>query len=120
MKNLEVKSNNHFRQIKKQDILPKNFPLNPEKYFNDIWSENGGWAGFLGTNNKSSKVKNYISFEVLKNYLKDFKLSSKDKYAVFVREQKFVLNEHDLPSAPNTVYKSEWKGWADFLGKEEK
>jgi len=120
LKNLDVKSNKQFRQIKKQDILPKKFPPNPEKYFKDIWSEMGGWSGFLGTNNKSSKVKNYIPFDVLKNYLKDFKLGSKDKYAVFVREQKFVLNEYDLPSAPNTVYKSEWKGWADFLGKEEK
>jgi hypothetical protein len=25
---------------------------------------------------------------------------------------------HNIPSAVNSVYKSEWKGWADFLGKE--
>jgi hypothetical protein len=24
-----------------------------------------------------------------------------------------------LPSHPERVYKSEWKGWADFLGKED-
>jgi hypothetical protein len=23
-----------------------------------------------------------------------------------------------IPSNPNVYYKSEWKGWADFLGKE--
>jgi hypothetical protein len=31
---------------------------------------------------------------------------------------KSVNKPHNIPSAVNSVYKSEWKGWADFLGKE--
>lgn len=101
----------------KSGIKPSNIPTDPYSvYRNKGWIS---WADWLGTNNLSSNNRNYISFNDLKKHIKSLKLSSKDKYAIFVRDHKFKINEKDLPSAPNVVYKSEWKGWADFLGKED-
>ena len=113
-----IVSSSQFRKLIKSEKLPANIPLNPSKHYDEIWDSQGGWSGFLGTKNTSSKYKNYISFSEIKEIIKPLSISSKDKYALFVREKNFKILDKDLPSAPNVIYKSEWKGWADFLGKE--
>jgi hypothetical protein len=103
--------------FKKSGLLPKNFPLNPEKYFKEIWSKKGGWGGFLGTGYIANIKREYYDFETAKKTVKTLNIISKTKWFEFTKTDDFPIQ---LPISPNIVYKSKWKGWADFLGKEDK
>jgi superfamily II DNA or RNA helicase len=116
IKSFNIKSNKEWRELKLNKLIPENIPPAPEKHYSHEWIS---WGDFLGNLNKSSKEKRYISINDLKELIKNLKLESKDKYALFVRSQNFKKDGYDLPSAPNVVYKMQWKGWADFLGKDE-
>ncbi len=115
IKTLNIKSNKDWRKLKLNKDIPNNIPPSPEKHYISEWIS---WGDFLGNSNKSSKEKEYISLLDLKKLIKELKLTSKEKYATFIKEINFKNGKYDIPSAPNSIYKSEWKGWADFLGKE--
>jgi hypothetical protein len=117
LKSKGIKSNSQFRVFKKSGLLPKNFPLNPEKYFKEIWSKKGGWGGFLGTGYIVNIKREYYDFETAKKTVKTLNIISKTKWFEFTKTDDFPIQ---LPISPNIVYKSKWKGWADFLGKEDK
>ena len=117
LKSKGIKSNSQFRVFKKSGLIPKNFPLNPEKYFKEIWSKKGGWGGFLGTGYIANIKREYYDFETAKKTVKTLNILSKTKWFEFTKTDDFPIQ---LPISPNNVYKSEWKDWADFLGKDEK
>ncbi len=112
-----IKSNGQFRIFKKSNLFPNNFPLNPEKYYKDEWYNKGGWGGFLGTGYVANNQRSYCSFIEAKKIVKMLGVSSKNQWFQITKSEIFPKN---LPVSPNNVYKSQWKGWADFLGKEEK
>jgi superfamily II DNA or RNA helicase len=110
-----IKSNSQFRAFKKSSLFPTNFPLNPEKYYKNIWTDKGGWGGFLGTGYVANNLRVYCSFTEAKKLVEKLNIKSKNHWFEFVQKKEFPSN---IPSSPSNVYKSEWKGWADFLGKE--
>ncbi len=113
---LNLKSYKEWSEFCKNGSKPKDISNNPQNtYKNNGWIS---WGDFLGNSNKSTKEKKYISLLDLKKLIKELKLTSKEKYATFIKEINFKNGKYDIPSAPNSIYKSEWKGWADFLGKE--
>ena len=95
--------------------FPSNFPLVPEKFYKDVWNDNGGWSGFLGTEYIANNKRVYLAFDEVKRFVKVLNFKGKNEWFLF---SKSVNKPHNIPSAVNSVYKSEWKGWADFLGKE--
>ena len=112
---LNLKSEKEWRAFCKTDKLDTLLPKTPSQVY-----KNKGWSGFgdwLGTGNKKVGLINYLSFEDSKKIIKDLNIIPKTEkgWRRICKEGKRPSN---IPYSVSVFYKSEWKGWADFLGKE--
>jgi hypothetical protein len=101
---LGLKTSMDWREYKKSGNRPSFISANPDSKYKNEWK---GWADFFGYTKRE-----YYSFTEAKEkvFLLDFK-KSRD-YKLNYKSDVF------FPSDPSQYYKDEWKGWADFLGKE--
>ena len=95
---------------------PENIPSNP-----NIVYKNKGWNGFgnfLGNGNIKSGTEKFATLTETRNYFKSNGIYSSTKWREFKKFNKIPSN---IPKDPALCYKNKgWKGWADFLGKEDK
>jgi hypothetical protein len=56
---------------------------------------------------------NWLPFSESRNFARSLKLSNSNDWRQFFLHTK---RPHNIPSAPNIVYKNQWLGWGDFLG----
>ncbi len=56
--------------------------------------------------------RNWMSYEQAKKYVQELKINSNTEFYEFAKSNK---KPRTIPSAPSQVYKTEWKGWSDFL-----
>ena len=105
-----VKEWNYYSKNKR----PNNIPGNPPKKYKKQWK---GWDDFLGTGKKSPKNRMYVSFKEAKKYAKKNKINSQIEWSNIGKKG---LRPENIPGSPQKKYKDQWKGWADFLGKEKK
>ena len=98
-----IKDKNGYIEFRKRnkDIL---LPSNPIKIYESQWVN---WDDFLG-------YSKYKSFVESKKFIKKLKINSWNEYR---REWKKFGIKQKIPSKPYNVYKDEWNGWDDFLGK---
>jgi superfamily II DNA or RNA helicase len=88
-------------------------PRNPDiTYKNQGWQ---GWGDFLGTGTVAHINKEFISFEKLKNLVKNHGVKTQSEWYRFY---KGLQDKSGIPFNPQSIYKQKgWKNWADFLGK---
>jgi hypothetical protein len=98
--------------------IPLNIPKSP-----DVVYRSKGWNGiddFLGKSmspNNKSKI-GWANFETAKKFALTLNLKSGKEWSKFIKSNQNI--EINLPSTADRVYaKKGWKGWADFLGKED-
>ena len=111
---LNIKTQKEWRDFVKSDNIPSNIHKNPSRYF-----KKSGWKGFgdwLGTGRIADQNKTFKTFEEAKEYAK--KINAKTQQEWF-NSVKGGNKPNDIPYKPYRRYKEEWKGWADFLGKED-
>ena len=48
--------------------------------------------------------------------MRKLKLNNRKEFREYSKSGK---RPYDIPSAPDRLYKDKWKGWTDFLGKED-
>ncbi len=112
VRNSAIKTQIEFKQLKKQD--PK-IPSQPEKSYKSEWTN---WGEFLGTKKIANQNREFISFQEAKKIITPLNLKSLSEFKVWCKSGKRPV---EFPSNPNIKYKNQgWKGWDDFLGKEEK
>lgn len=87
--------------------LDPQLPLNPDCVYKAEWQ---GWASFL--------VKKLKRFYPSLSEASEAAIGLEIKTNLEYREKRFM--DARLPSAPDCVYKAEWKSWLLFLGKEIK
>lgn len=88
---------------------PKNIPATPQRTYNG-----NGWAGlndWIGT-------RQFTTFEKAKEFALSLKLKSEREWRLYCRGLRSDLKPRpdEIPATPPTAYKSEWKGWGDWLG----
>jgi hypothetical protein len=83
-------------------------------YENKGWID---WKDYLGYEKELRGVskKQYISYLDSQIMIKENNITSCDEWNNFRRKNKKII----IPSHPERVYEDQWKGWADFLGKEK-
>lgn len=84
--------------------VDERLPKVPEQFYGDQW---GGWADFLGVNEKSY----YTRYKEAQNAAKSLGITSSLAY--------FAMRKaHDIKLPPNPIkyYANEWVSWYDFLG----
>ena len=107
LKPLQLNSGKEYRDKLKNKLLDKNeFPYHPDRVY-----KNNGWTSM---DDFLSKIR-YKDFESVKAYAKRLKIQSGDKWREHFLTHKVPA---DIPKTVQKVFKKEWKGWTDFLGKE--
>lgn len=110
-----LKINNYSEWLRcvKEKLIPDDIPSNPNLvYKNDGWKGYGDW---LGTGVIGSQKREFVSFLEAKKKVKKKGLNGQKDWFSFCKSGERPSN---IPSNPQLNYKNEWKGWADFLGKE--
>jgi len=90
-------------------------PKNPKEcYKGKGWSD---WETFF---NKKEQIgyKNFLPFEDAKKFTSNLNLKNQAEWKVYCKSGKKPSN---IPNCPEQTYKPYgWKGWSDFLGKENR
>ena len=117
VKKNNIKSKGEWIEYVKRNNIPVNIPLNPYGVYNRT-NEWMGWTDFFGRSNMyrppRSTKGNYMNFEDAKKWIKKNGIKTSREYTNFKRPD-------NLPRSPHKVlqWKNQWKGWADFLGKDD-
>jgi predicted helicase len=107
----KFKNNRAYTLYVKDNLLHEMYPATPERVYKNFgWKS---WSDFLGTNRKRN-IK-YVSMSVFKEFIKTNNIKSALEYLMFCKSGE---KPDEIPYHPERAYKEEWKGWADFLGKE--
>jgi len=108
---LNVRNQSEWRLIAKKGKLPKGIPRDPPTVYKKEWK---GWADWLRAGKKLERISNFLSFEKARDFVRKLKLKGqKDWNDNYIKSGKKPEN---IPSSPQSVYKKEWKGWADWVG----
>ena len=93
---------------------PKFIPGHPQiVYKKNGWVSLSEWLG--NKNNKSYKKIAYKSFDDARRFTRKLKIKNLKEWNVYSKSKR----PFDIPSNPQRRYKDKWKGWDDFLGKED-
>lgn len=108
---LGIRSHSHWLAYRRGDLphlppCPPDIPSSPWAVYRDRgWV---GWAGFLG-----HRRKPWPSFQAASAYMQRQGVRTRRQWLAWCAGGK---RPPDIPSAPEQVYRDEWKGWRDFLG----
>ena len=116
VKKHNIKSKGQWNEFKKNNNLPSHIPKNPNGVYTrlGVWK---GWTDFFGLDTPyrpESKGSLYMSFADAKKWVKERGILTSREYIDCKRP-------NSLPRSPHNVlqWRDQWKGWADFLGKEK-
>lgn len=111
---LKLKTVSDWRGYCKSGDKPEDISGSPHKtYKNKGWVSYGDW---LGTGAVADGKQEWRPFEEARTFVRSLKLKGKEDWMRFAKTNE---KPKDIPTTANRVYKDEWKGWADFLGKEK-
>jgi len=109
---LKLKSQADWYKHWKMNQKPPDIPISPQTtYKKKGWIS---WGEFLGTGRVADQLKCYVSFYEAKIYANKMGVKSVSEWRKITKSISFPK---DMPKRLERVYKSDWKGWADFLGK---
>jgi hypothetical protein len=108
----KINSLKQWQEFCKSGKRPSNIPSAPESaYKNSGWVS---WPHFLGTKTVATRLREYLPFEEARSLIGCLNLSSHKEWRQYCKTGQKPDN---IPSAPNSTYKKQWKGWPDWLGK---
>jgi hypothetical protein len=111
---LNLKSASQYRIEHRLDKLPKDIPSSPNtSYKNKGWVS---WGDWLGTGSIADGTQEWMSFKDAKEFVLKLKLKGKEDWFNYSKNKEKPVN---IPVTVNKIYAVDWKGWADFLGKEK-
>lgn len=109
-RSLSLNKNQEWREWSKTDQRPLDIPAYPDEVYEADWTS---WGDFLGTGAISTSNRIYRSFEEAKTYVHSLKIKS---HLDWIEWAKTDARPDDIPSSPEKVYESLWRGWGDWLG----
>ncbi|MDA9596964.1 DEAD/DEAH box helicase family protein [Flavobacteriaceae bacterium] len=112
--NLNLKDQLEWREFCKSTDFPNFIPKKPDRFY-----KNSGWIGlgdWLGTGNIASQKRSFVSFKEAKKFAKERGIKTSTQWFEILKGNNKPDN---IPYKPSRTYKDQWKGWSDFLGKED-
>ena len=105
-----------FKETKK-DSFPKNIPSAVNTVYKNEWKD---WEDFLDNKDRKQKERGkvYMTYDEAKNVVREMKFTNVKEFQAYSKKS---TRPELMPTNPYAVYRrtGEWKGWADFLGKEK-
>ena len=111
IRGLGLKSTTEWYKFSASKERPSHIPVNPQRMYKSNWLSFPDWIG-----TKPGFDGKCLSFEEAKSFAKSLKIEKRIQWVKYYNENKQDL--YNVPYNPITKYKTEWKGWDDFLGKE--
>jgi len=108
----KIKTQNEWKNFLKEHNKTNDYPLNPNKVYKDKGWTN--WADFLGTYKRRNV--NWMPFEEAREFARSLNLKSSIEWR---KHCKSGNKPYNIPFSPRQIYKNEWTGWIDFLGKNK-
>ena len=113
VQSLGFKNQQEWRDYCKSGKKPKDIPSGVVVSYRKEWK---GWGDFLGTRTNSPvRPQNARSFDRARKYIRNLKIKGCKDWLIYCRSG---AKPNDIPANPQNVYKKEWHGWSDWLGKE--
>jgi hypothetical protein len=108
--NLPTITTSDYRNMSKNNILPKFLPKKPEKYY-----DNFKFSDFLEKNKKKKHRDFYFSYQESLKIVNMLNIKTNSEWRKWCKDktEEFIR----IPSSPNTVYINEWVNWSIWLGK---
>jgi len=101
------------RHIRIPGWLPDDIPADPRHAYGKEFK----FGDFLGTGNLSSREYNWRPFHDARTWAHEQQIDSLAEWRKLAESAKVAKQwPKDIPTNAQLVYKSEWKGWEDFLG----
>jgi superfamily II DNA or RNA helicase len=113
IKKFKINTKTEWGKFVKGDKKPFEIPSSPRTVYKSAWK---GWGDFLGTGTIAPQNKKYISYKTAQKIIAQKNISSWKEFNSFKNSSTFPKN---FPSAPQVVYKKEWKDFHTFLGKRK-
>jgi hypothetical protein len=113
IRNLKLKNWTDWRIYKSNNDFNIKIPKDPSKIYKNTGWEN--WGDWLGNGETAKNKRVYLPFEIAKKYVFNLKIKTYNDWRNYCSSGNKPEN---IPANPNKVYKEEWKGMSDFLGKK--
>jgi hypothetical protein len=105
---LNLKSHKEWVEYCKSVKKPPAVPYNPDREYKDKgWIS---WGDWLGTTNVAPKNRKYLPFKQAREIVRSLSIKNQGEFRAY---SKSITRRLDIPSAPQRVYKKEWKGIND-------
>jgi superfamily II DNA/RNA helicase len=114
LKNFKFKNQADFHEAKSNNILPKDIPYNPNRYYNEWLS----WGDFLSHNYVHPSKRNYLNYAKAVKLLSKLNLQSRKDFMIHYNKGKIPIS---IPKGPDGYYKrrKEWTNWGHFIGTDQ-
>ena len=113
VRKLGLKSQREWNEYVKSGKKPENIPSFPPQTYYEQWK---GWGDWLGTGTVANWDKKFTTYDAAKKIARNYKIHNAAKWREFSKSSKRPSN---IPTAPERVYKKEWKSYADWLDKKQ-
>lgn len=107
---LDLPSSARWIEYSKSRNKPHDIPARPVSVYKKDWK---GWGDWLGTGTIASINRHYKSFDEAKKFVHSLGLKNRDEWVDY---SKSGTKPSDIPAGPGRTYKTNWKGWGDWLG----
>ena len=117
---LGLKSKNEWKEWSASGARPHDIPSNPHMtYASSGWLSYGDFLGYdVGKQARNTNASTFRTFEDARAYVRTLGLKSLHEWKEW---RKSGARPHDIPSAPETMYKSSgWTSYGDFLGYDKR
>ena len=117
-RSLNLSSSSQWNEFCKSGNKPNNIPTDPRKVYRDEFESMQDFLGYNEVIKYNGNKENWLTYEEAQKIIKPLQIKSGKEFKEFRKNKRFDKNT--IPSKPDIIYKNKgWKGWADFLGKEE-
>jgi len=107
---LGLKSQKEWFDFSKSSKKPADIPTAVHSVYKKDWKS---WGDWLGTGTVASYYIKFRPFNEARDFVQALKLQSQGKWFQFTKTGKLLS---DIPVAPHSTYKKDWKSWGDWLG----
>jgi superfamily II DNA or RNA helicase len=103
-----IGSQNIWKNWVKTSERPIDIPTAPHNVYQDDWIS---WGDWFGTGNLHNKT--FRTFNEAREFARSLNLKTLVEWQKWVKTSERPI---DIPAIPSRVYKSEWRGYGDWLG----
>lgn len=110
VRSLSLQGQKEWREYLKTGDKPADIPSHPDRVYKTMWKS---WGDWLGTHRIANRDMTYRTFSDARAFVHGLGLKSRREWSHYCKSGEKPEN---IPHQARQTYKTEWKGWGDWLG----